>query len=76
MSKSMVTVSLVLKHYPDSTIQLGTSTIKRPSHLKQDPELLITQFHGIFASRIIFRDNFRFRENFRESFCENFRNFS
>jgi hypothetical protein len=29
----MFHVSFVLKHYPDSTIQLGTSTIKRQSHL-------------------------------------------
>jgi hypothetical protein len=29
----MATVSFVLKHHPDSTIQLGTSTIKRLSHL-------------------------------------------
>jgi hypothetical protein len=32
-------------------------------------------YHGIFASRIIFRENFRFRESFREKFRYFSRNF-
>jgi hypothetical protein len=82
----------VLKHYPNSTIQLGTSTLKRLSHLlwnrtrilffylilsisrimlvhcipptsKLCMHLGIRMFHGFFAYRVIFRENFRFRES-------------
>jgi hypothetical protein len=46
-----------------------------PSTSKLRLPLGIRVFHGISASRVIFGDNFRFRESFRENFGY-FRNFS